>query len=243
MWIVCCGMKRSGSTLQYQLTSHLVESTGRGVRVGWSEKFTDTLAAHGQVQGWKVYKNHNYAPEIAAEFNAGRAKGIYIYRDLRDVFVSFMHKQDASFERLWQRDILREIVANDEKWMTLPDMLVSRYEVMMQDVPDEVTRIASHLGLHVTPEYAQSVADEYSVERQTERIGSFKDAQVLDHKIAFDKHSLLHDNHISEAKGQVSQWRTVLTPAQTALIEERYGAWLVAHNYALQGDDSRGQST
>ena len=113
----------------------------------------------------------------------------------------------------------------------------------MQDVPDAVTRIASHLGLHVTPEDAQSVADEYSVERQTERIGSFKDAQVLDHKIAFDKHSLLHDNHISEAKGQVSQWRTVLTPAQTALIEERYGAWLVAHNYALQGDDSRGQST
>ena len=33
MWIICAGAKRSGSTLQYNLISNLVEKSGLGKRI------------------------------------------------------------------------------------------------------------------------------------------------------------------------------------------------------------------
>lgn len=233
MWVFCGGMKRSGSTLQFQLAAHLVEMAGLGQRVGWTAEFAEAKQLYGAQPGWKVYKNHNHSPDIAAEFAAGRAKGVYVYRDLRDVFVSFMHKQEAPFERLWQRDILREVVQNHALWTEQAGVLVSRYETMMDDVAGEVARIADHLGIALADGQAQAIADEYSIDRQKARIGSVTDVQALDGRTVFDKHSLLHGNHISEGEGQAGQWRTVLTADQIGLVEARYGAWLVAQGYQL----------
>lgn len=240
MWIVCCGMKRSGSTLQFQLAAHLVEGAGLGTRVGWTEKFADAVTLTADVHTWKVYKNHNYSEDIAEKFRIGQAKGIYVYRDLRDVFVSFMHKQDAPFERLWQRDILRELVENEKKWTALPDMLISRYEVMTQDVAAEVDRIAAHLGIPVSPDEARAIAHEYSVELQKARTNNLRDVRKLNSKITFDSHSLLHDNHISKTQGQIGQWREYLSRPQIDLIEKRYGDWLTAHGYPLVNESLSG---
>jgi hypothetical protein len=234
MWIFCCGMKRSGSTLQYQLVAHLVEDAKCGVRVGWSEYFTDVYNQHYTDTRWKVYKNHNFSPEIAAEFDKGNAKGLYIYRDLRDVFVSFMHKQDVPFERLWKRDILKDLIEHYDQWVQLPNMLISRYETVMQDVSGEVKRIADHLELPLTLEKAQEIANQYSVEKQLDRIKNAADEQRVNDKAVFDKHSLLHENHISENQGQVGQWQTLLIPDEIALIEDKYGYWLIQHGYSLQ---------
>lgn len=232
MWIFCCGMKRSGSTLQYQLTAHLVEMAGKGTRVGWTERFEDAQAEHAGVAGWKVYKNHNYSPAMGAELARG-AKGVYVYRDLRDVFVSFMHKQNAPFERLWKRDVLRDLVENYTLWTQQPNMLVTRYETMMADVPGEVARIAAHLGIHLSAEDAVRVADEYSVDKQRERL---QHVDVLERNeriksVGFDPHSLLHQNHISGENGQIGQWQTALTPSEIARIEAKYGLWLKKHGY------------
>ena len=35
MWIFCCGMERSGSTVQFQISAQLVEDAGLGKRVEW----------------------------------------------------------------------------------------------------------------------------------------------------------------------------------------------------------------
>ncbi len=233
MWILCCGMKRSGSTLHYQLAAHLVESAGRGQRVGWTETFADAFDAYNQAPGWKVYKNHNFSPDLAALLAGGQAKGLYVYRDLRDVFVSFMLKQDAPFERLWQRDILREPVEQFALWTAQPGMLVTRYETMMHDVPAEVLRIAAHLQLPLTSAQAAAIAHDYSIDRQKQRIESSRDPVKANGKAAFDKHSLLHENHISETHGQIGQWRAYLTPHQAGQIEARYGSWLASHGYTL----------
>jgi hypothetical protein len=188
-----------------------------------------------QIDGWKVYKNHNYSDSMGALLTSGAAKGVYVYRDLRDVFVSFMHKQDAPFERLWKRDILAELVQNYDDWARQPHMLVTRYETMMADLVGEVKRIAAHLGLTLSADQAQAIADQYSVDKQLERINSATD--LMRHagikRVGVDKHSLLHENHISEEQGQVDQWKTALTPEQVAQIEAKYGGWLLACGYEL----------
>lgn len=234
MWIFCCGMKRSGSTLQYQLTAHLVEAAGLGQRVGWTrpEEFAHLKAAHEGDPGLKVCKVHNYGDALGAEFATGNARGVYIYRDLRDVAVSFMHKQNATFERLWQRDFLREPVAFYDAWTRQPGMLVSQYEVVMADPPQEVARIAAHLDIETGAAECAQIATEYTIDRQLERIGA---AELADGPAGtrFDAHALLHTDHISVNQGQVQQWRDVLTSEQVQLIEARYGDWLVARGYPL----------
>ena len=68
MWIFCGGMPRSGSTLQFQLTAHLVELAGLGMRVDWVRaaefpKLREKYAARG---GWKVLKTHACTPAMQA---------------------------------------------------------------------------------------------------------------------------------------------------------------------------------
>ena len=57
MWVFCCGMQRSASTLQFQIAAELVERAGLGERVGWvrPEQFPRLLDKHGSDGKWKVF--------------------------------------------------------------------------------------------------------------------------------------------------------------------------------------------
>ena len=66
-YVICCGMRRSGSTLQYQLAKAIL------------------AAARVDCQ---VLKTHRMTAEQKRWITAGDAKCLYIYRDIRDVVVS-----------------------------------------------------------------------------------------------------------------------------------------------------------
>src|SRR5512140_348662 len=136
-------MRRAGSTLQFQLGARLVEEAGRGGRVDWAppQEFPALRARYAEDPGWKVFKNHVCTTAMADELLAGRAIGLYIYRDLRDVMTSAMRKYDRSFEDLWDDGVLRGCLANFERWTRLPRVLVSRYEDVIADPATEVERI------------------------------------------------------------------------------------------------------
>src|SRR5438132_1477367 len=103
MWIFCGGMKRSASTLQYQLASALVEQAGTGTRSTWvpSSEFPCLRERYADLGSWKVFKSHDCTPEIAREMTDHGSLGLYIYRDLRDVIASQMQMSRVSFDRLW----------------------------------------------------------------------------------------------------------------------------------------------
>ena len=142
MWIFCCGMRRSGSTLQYQITAHLVESAGRGNRVDWVKpsEFPELARQNANVEGWKVFKNHVCTKAMAEEFHRQNALGVYCYRDPRDVVVSSLQKWNFSFDDLWRSGLLQKDLENYKKWTRLPGVLVSKYEEMIRDLPTEVLK-------------------------------------------------------------------------------------------------------
>jgi hypothetical protein len=237
MWIFCGGMPRSGSTLQFQLTAHLVEGAGLGSRVGWvhPEEFPrlrDNGAAAG---GWKVFKTHTCTPEIRAEFEAGNAKGVYVFRDIRDVLASRMKKAGVAFDDLWGGRFLEQVLTGFDRWTSIDAVLVSRYEEMVADVPGEVGRIAAHLGIAVARDDCERVASEYTVARQRELIrqaeatGRLQRLQGL--SVLYDPVSNLHVDHIRS--GRSGEWTTVFTRAEVAMIEDRTKEWLVANKYGL----------
>ena len=237
MWIFCGGMPRSGSTLQFQLTAHLVERAELGARVEWvpPPEFPRLREKYVGHRGWKVFKTHVCTPEVLAEFATGNAKGVYVFRDVRDAVASRMRKGNESFDRLCEDKFLDRMLTAFDRWTGVEAVLVSRYDEMVADVAGEVGRIAAHLGLTVGRGECELVAAEYTVARQRERIREAETSgrlqQIADGRISYDPVSNLHLDHIRS--GQGGEWRSMLTREEVAMIEDRAGEWLVANGYAL----------
>lgn len=181
MWVFCGGMVRSGSTLQFQITVRLVEEAGAGKQVEWAKPngFPELQQKYAAYTGYKVFKIHECTDAVISEFHQHNAMGVYVFRDLRDVFVSMMRKESVTFKRLWQAPFLNGCLEQYKKWISLPGVLVSRYEDMMVDLPKEVARIATHLGIQLEPQKYNKIAADYGVERQLERIAAAKESGEL----------------------------------------------------------------
>jgi len=235
MWIFCGGMARSGSTLQFQLTAHLIENAGLGKRVEWvrPEEFPRLREKYAHFTGWKVFKTHVCTAEMLAEFGAENAKGVYVFRDVRDAVVSRLSKGSETFEHLWKDGFLDRILTNFHRWTSLEAVLVSRYDEMVADLSGEVGRIAAHLGIAVGREECERVAAEYTVAQQRERVREAEAAGRLRQTdgIQYDPVSNLHVDHIRS--GESGEWRSRLAPEEVAMIEDRAKAWLTANGYPL----------
>jgi hypothetical protein len=227
-------MKRSGSTLQYQIVAHLVEAHGLGRRVEFAPpaELPALVAKYRATAEMTVTKTHACIPEVVREFEAGNAIGFCCYRDLRDVAVSLAYKNDITITDILAACVLEECVAEIEKWAGMPRMLVSRYEDMIADPATEVGRVAQHLGLTLPRGECEQVAAQYAPARQFERIDSLK-RRLSERGLAsgVDDVSMLHDNHLRA--GHWGQWQTELPPHVIAEIEGRVGGWLADHGYPL----------
>lgn len=237
-WVFCGGMFRAGSTLQFQIVAHVVELAGLGRRVPWAppEEFPRIRNQWSRYGPLKVFKTHRMTGAIQAEFDDGGAKAVYIYRDLRDVVASWIRKHDVAFDQVFHdRDLVGESLAMYDRWTARQSVLISRYEDAVGDLPAEVSRIATFLGVGLTPAECDRIAGDYSIDRQLERIETLKEDPTRGASggtdQVFDRDSLLHTNHI--ASGQHGAWSAVLTDLQVAMIERRAGGWLVDRGYEL----------
>lgn len=211
MLIICCGMVRSGSTLQYQLAKAVVEPYG-GIGLGFLEEDNLPDSAHRMA----VIKCHLRPPNAPDLLKSGRARGIYIYRDVRDVMVSQMRKDNHPFSV----DAIRTWLRLDTQWRSLPNMLVSRYEDL--NLENEVMAIARHLRLPLSWKMAQVIANRHTLAHQQKRI-----AQI---ETGYDPKTLLHWNHITSG-GKSGLWREALTPSQIEAANMAAGWWLRDNGY------------
>jgi hypothetical protein len=226
-------MIRSGSTLQYQIVSDLLEQRGLGRRAGFveSKTFPEFRSRLVGANGFSVVKAHEYIPELEPWLKQDTTRVFYTYRDLRAVAVSVMRKWDIPFSSVicpggW----LDNAVASEVRWRAHPRALVSRYEDLVQNLPHEIARWATALGLSLTPPQLEEVAARYSVSAQQERIRQAHlpaQGTTPGSPDSIDAESQLHHNHIID--GSVDGWMKQLEPAQLRLIEERYSVWLREH--------------
>jgi hypothetical protein len=235
---------RSGSTLQYQLTTHLIEEKKLGKRVPWvpPENFPELKDHLRGYEGWKVFKTHKLTEEIANEFSQNNAVGVFIYRDLRDAFVSIMRKKETSFRKIYSGNFLNANVKNFYKWTGLPKILVSKYETVIMDLPNEVQRIAEHLNISVTKKECEQIASKYNIEKQLKRIEKLKNKENVEFDLTnrgtrFDIHSNLHEDHI--VSGIPGEYTDVLSERQIRKIEKLIGNWLDENGYDLLSSNRR----
>lgn len=233
MLVICCGMKRSGSTLQYQLAVSILERRGKGRGLG-DLRNVDCQELHqanttGEIQVLKVHKL-SHLKGIEKAFEEGYAVGLYVYRDLRDVAVSLMNLRQLSFDQLIHRREIPDNLRAFEQFTSLPKMHISRYEDIVNNLSTEVLNIANHLGIELSKEEAESIAQKYSLTQQKARIEKWKQQAGSNNKER-NPNTLLHQNHIKSGKSQ--QWKNALAPLEISYLENLTGKWLVKHNYPL----------
>lgn len=236
-------MMRSGSTLQFQITARLVEEAGLGKRMEWvkPERFPELQAKYADYDGWKVFKTHFCTETMISESAKQNAMGVYVFRDIRDVFVSMMKKSGTTFDNLLNQGLIDECMRNFQRWTSLPRVSVSKYEDIISDLTSEVVKIATHLNISLSHKKYEQIASDYTMQQQLKRIKKLKvklspqEPKATGHQ--FDYYSLLHTNHINS--GQIGRWKHDLSSKQVAIIEDRARNWLVANGYKLVANQNQ----
>ena len=237
MLIICAGMMRSGSTVQYQIVCEIIESLGLGMTMGWTKIPSQELLDNLQnvvlrKDKFLVIKSHNFCSEVKALVRADKAKVVYVYRDLRDVAVSLNNKFTKSTEDaiLWLGDRLN----NYYFWASIDKIMVSRYENMANDLYGEVLKIANYLEVKVNSDLARTISNKLEISQQKQRT---KELEHSSHVIkssendVCDPVSQLHNNHINS--GKWGQWKESLSKEQIEHIESWAFSWFVDRNYPL----------
>jgi len=233
-WLFCAGMIRSGSTLQYQLASAIVERAAMGTRIPYAPEadFVHVREQYSLTQGMKVFKVHIYTAAFADECKVGGAKVVYSYRDIRDVAVSAMRKFGMAFDDLVEAKWLDQAIADYWHWTRCPSVCVSRYEDFVDDVAGEAEKINKFLEMPLTLHDVCHLAKEFGIERQRTRISKLNElhsSSIMPKEIVFDPVELIHHNHIYQ--GEVGGWRKYLLDSEQYLLTERFSVWLEEHGY------------
>lgn len=235
MFIFCGGMFRSGSTLQYQIVSQLIEDRGLGSRITWHspEAFSEIRSVNSGSSQMLVFKAHKLTSEMRKEIEENGALVITVHRDIRDVVISAMKKNDWSFRKIWRNDRLRYWTGRFDEWARQPRALVCRYEDLVADLQGEIRRIADYLDISLSRGEIASLARSYSLDNQKLRADKVaSQLQAGSNSGKYDPHSLLHFNHI--ATGGIGEYNKILQPAQIRAIEDECGEWMMRWGYEAE---------
>lgn len=224
MLVICCGMQRSGSTLQYQIACAVAERAGVGRGVGWDwPNATPEMAVSARPV--HVLKVHQPNDTFELTLDPAFTRYLYCHRDVRDVVVSLIDKTGPMDDDRLVNELKNGLIGPYNAFVSRPGALVSRYEDMINDLPGEVRRIAQTIGVTVHETDVADIADGLRLENQKAFIGGrdWSDGR------AWDGRTLLHRNHIAD--GLVGKWRERLSERQIAIIEQHAGGWLRARGY------------
>lgn len=239
MLIICCGMPRSGSTLQFNITWKLAVAGSVGSRVEWRsqsdwESSVEELMTMAHSRELYVIKMHSIPSSLSQlAQSSGKVKFVYVHRDIRDVVVSMKVKFNYTLNKAIRR-------INDtlelEKWLSqLPQgsVLVQDYEKLLRSLPQAIKEIADFLGIPAEEKTISSIRDELDIasaySRSRAKQVPFEHIRrkikfLLGKKATFaDNELMLHPGHVSSHKGEIGIWENTLTENEISIIERHFG--------------------
>lgn len=149
---------RSGSTLQYNIASEIIERRKLGNREVWiddHEKYFNFISPDEIT----VFKSHILTDTLRQLLQDGRAKAVVV-RDIRDSTASWQAKNKEHLTLEKGLDFARHTMYLLNSWEKLPanSILISKYEKIVIDVPEEVSRIASWLDIELSQSEISDIA-------------------------------------------------------------------------------------
>jgi hypothetical protein len=236
--VICNGMLRSGSTLQYNVATMVLEASGRLDRVGFiggfaKPKVRARLEAMRDAPRRSIVKTHE--PPLPRDFYNDRVRVLFSYRDVRDVAASIKKKWAFGFD-----NILADIdamIAIERQIRELPHALVQPYELLRTDIALAARQIALSLDVALAEAEAAVIAEALSLSSMRERLDRRARnplVRVLTRvagRFRVDGKTQMHDDHISASEGRDGDWVNQFNLEETRELNSRYLGWLSAHGY------------
>ncbi len=230
VFVIVCGMRRSGSTLTFQVTRALLERdneitvTEPQTGIGVEPELINQIAAAPQIV---LTKMHTVSKSIRDQLPKKGAYYIYTARDPRDAVASLIRKG-----RLTKSDPERSGFAKDfakkERigsliYPKMPNVWCGFYEDFVDDIPYLINSIAKFLNISVTDQWVAHLADELDIDKQRERV------QAVKQDFTVRQQTRLTVNHITD--GRPGAWRDTLLPAEVKDIENQFIDWMLRNGY------------
>lgn len=226
MWVIAAGMQRSGSTVQYQIAKHLIEAASAGKALGWfpDEEHANLADRFAGDNSLHLIKSHNKTDFLKERIRNNDALIIYSHRNILDVISSLKKKYKISFTENDLKNTVLRIKQTHLDWMQYEDILIQKYDDILNHLDICIKEIADFIGIDAPPEELQTMASKLSLDAQKDSIAELCQSDSLVHfneNNVFDPESLLHTNHIDS--GQIGRHRDNISKAEAELILSIWG--------------------
>ena len=200
-WVFVCGMMRSGSTVLHAIAGLLVTTTKTGVGVHYAfaneGRFPGIFAKYDPQPGRKVIKTYGYDSLIERLFEEGRASGIYSFRDLHEMLVSWgRRKRLALDDPTWMADMVKRQIRHEQFWTRQEQMLIIPYAAVVNDLGGVIRAVGAFLDIAVDDDAVAVMVEHYNIDQMRQQ---------------------LPPGHVHDGG---TDWRQHVTEAQAAIIAD-----------------------
>ncbi len=162
MLVICNGMIRSGSTLQYNIVKSILEETGNTQGHGYFEAEEQraelsNLIAYSESNSWHYFKTHEIDEEVRLSIENNRLFVIYIDRNLYDVGASAKFKWNLKDDELVESVV--RAVDERNRLQGFSQVLRQKYESVTSDSSHCCIEIADFLGLNISADRIVEIAE------------------------------------------------------------------------------------
>lgn len=223
--IVVCGMKRSGSTLLFNLIKEITNKIGNDRDTYFNDE-NDYIRLLNYEDYRYISKTHSYVPFVARRIKNGYTRGFFSHRDIRDVIVSLMQKGWVENIDHWLKtDQLEILINNSILWASVKNITIISYEELIKNGKDVIISIAKQVNINLTNDDINNILEKVSIKNTKKTIDSIKGNNEYDVK------TQLHQNHIFD--GKIGKWKKILTEEQISIINKRSNNFLKYFKYIV----------
>ena len=160
--IVCCGMKRSGSTLQFNMVQEILRHAARdfeNLKYIQGDRLADVIE-DAKTSQTALFKCHDL-PEVIA-LDAPKKLLLYTVRDPRDAYLSCKNKWGKGPGQL--PELMAKFASNYQLARNVDHILIQRYEDFFGQEQKAIREIATFLGIDIDATAASAIADRLSIQ-------------------------------------------------------------------------------
>jgi hypothetical protein len=214
--VFAAGMRRSGSTLVFNIARELVEVSNMGFALTLGDTKKEVISKYFDKPYYVVAKGHALSPDYKSQ--TSNIIALMTIRDIREVCCSIIRLGLREFNNCIP--LLDSYIDEQQTWNRVPRMYFNKYENWVGDIESETKNIATFLDIQIDDALVADIASSWSLENSKKK----SEYTAGTHHINF-----LNRNHITS--GAIKTWDTYLTAQQVEQLTYRYQWWLQKYDY------------
>ena len=247
MLVICIGLKRAASTLQYQLCRELLGINNSITDYGYTSFQRDIIKAFNERNGnkYSIIKTHNYFDILKEYDNRSDVLLLSSYRDLRESSVSQMLAYKKTYTQLIKGKWLESELNTFYKLKSMNNILIQDYKNLTNEIENSVLEIATFLKIDINDVTLNNIIQNFNKEAQQQKIDNYNKTvksnlvRIINKIVSsilpvsflnrgiilnIEKSTSLHYNHINKDK---INWESYYSNIQKKEIKSIIGDWLI----------------